>query len=346
MDGYLRQSTASQVRTIGPFVDDTDFKTLENALTIANTDILLKKNGAASGAKNSGGATADTAGGLYHLTFDATDTSTVGELAYSVKVAGALAVFGKFTVLEEAVFDALFAASAAGYSTFAGGAVASVTGNVGGNVAGSVASVTAGVTLADSAITTAKIQDGAFTAAKFASGAFDAVWSVAARSLTTFGTLAADVWAVATRTLSAGTNIVLAKGTGVTGFNDLSAAQVNAEVDTALTDYDGPTYAELTAALATADDATLAAIAALNNLSSTEVGDAVDAKLDAILPDSVPADGTRPSVKQALYVITQFLTERSVSGTTLTVRKPDGSTALMTFTLSDATHPTSITRAT
>ena len=41
---------------------------------------------------------------------------------------------------------------------------------------------------------------------------------------------AADVWAAGTRTLTAGTNIVLAKGTGVTGFNDLSAAQVNAEV--------------------------------------------------------------------------------------------------------------------
>jgi len=57
---------------------------------------------------------------------------------------------------------------------------------------------------------------------------------------------AADVWAVATRLLTAGTNIVLAKGVGVTGFNDLSAAAVNAEVDTALADYDGPTRAEAT----------------------------------------------------------------------------------------------------
>lgn len=47
---------------------------------------------------------------------------------------------------------------------------------------------------------------------------------------------AADVWSHGTRILTAGTNIVLAKGTGVTGFNDLTAAQVNAEVDTALSD--------------------------------------------------------------------------------------------------------------
>lgn len=47
---------------------------------------------------------------------------------------------------------------------------------------------------------------------------------------------AADVWAVSTRELTSGANIVLAKGVGVTGFNDVSTAQVNAEVDTALAD--------------------------------------------------------------------------------------------------------------
>ena len=114
MHGFLKQSTASQTRTIGPFIDDTDFKTTEDALTINNTDVKLKKNGAASANKNSGGATADGTNGMYHLTFDATDTDTVGELGGSVKVSGALAVVFKFTVLEEAVYDALFASSAAG----------------------------------------------------------------------------------------------------------------------------------------------------------------------------------------------------------------------------------------
>ena len=56
---------------------------------------------------------------------------------------------------------------------------------------------------------------------------------------------AADVWAVGTRLLTAGTNIALAKGTGVTGFNDLSAAQVNAEADTAITDAALATAAEI-----------------------------------------------------------------------------------------------------
>lgn len=114
MPGFLRQSTAAQSRAIGPFLDDTDFKTPETALTIANTDIKLIVNGGASANKNSGGGT-HRANGVYGVTFDATDTATVGELEVNVLVAGALIVFDKFTVVEETVYDALYAASAPGY---------------------------------------------------------------------------------------------------------------------------------------------------------------------------------------------------------------------------------------
>lgn len=43
------------------------------------------------------------------------------------------------------------------------------------------------------------------------------------------------------------TSGTLAKTTDITGFNDLSSAQVNAEADTALADYDPPTRTEATA---------------------------------------------------------------------------------------------------
>jgi hypothetical protein len=128
MDGYLRQSTAAQVRWIGPFVDDTDFKTAETGLTVANTDIKVSKNGGASASKNSGGGTHDV-NGMYAVTWDATDSGTVGELKYSVKVAGALQVFGSYVVLEEAVYDALFAASALGYVANAPVNVAQISGD-------------------------------------------------------------------------------------------------------------------------------------------------------------------------------------------------------------------------
>jgi hypothetical protein len=116
MPGVLRQSTASQSRALGPFLDSTDFLTPKTGLTIANTDIQLIVNGGASANKNSGGGT-HRANGVYGITFDATDTATVGELEVSVVVAGALPVFDKWTVVEEAVYDALYAAAAAGWAS-------------------------------------------------------------------------------------------------------------------------------------------------------------------------------------------------------------------------------------
>ncbi len=62
----------------------------------------------------------------------------------------------------------------------------------------------------------------------------------------------------------------LATSASIVALNDLSAAEVNAEVDTALADYDPPTNAEM-----------LAAIAALNDLSAVEAQAAVAAALAA-----------------------------------------------------------------
>jgi hypothetical protein len=112
---FLRQSTASQEVLLGPFVSDTDGKTAQTGLTIANTDIKLWVEGATTEAsKTSGGAT-HIASGRYYAVLDATDTATVGKLEINVHVAGALPVRREFHVLEEAVYDAMFAASAAGY---------------------------------------------------------------------------------------------------------------------------------------------------------------------------------------------------------------------------------------
>ena len=117
---FLRQSTASQEVLMGPFLDDTDGKTAETALTITNTDIKVWKSGATTEAnKNSGGAT-HIAAGRYYAVFDATDTDTVGMLEINIAVSGALPVQKRLYVLEEAVFDNLFAADAAGPLTSLG----------------------------------------------------------------------------------------------------------------------------------------------------------------------------------------------------------------------------------
>ena len=181
----------------------------------------------------------------------------------------------------------------------------------------------------------------------------------------------------------------------IAALNDLSAADVNAEVDTALGDYDPPTRAELTTdknSIITEVDAnetkidtvdtnvdtlitrlTAARAGYLDELAAANIPSDLDAVLadtnelqtDDVpglvaalndiavtdvtqrqIPDSVPADGTRPTIEQALYMIVQYLYERAVSDTTVTVKKVDGSTSLLTLTLDDASDPTSITRAT
>lgn len=64
------------------------------------------------------------------------------------------------------------------------------------------------------------------------------------------------------------------------------------------------------------------------------------------MTESYAADGTAPTLAQALFLIQQQLGDFAISGTTLTVRKVDGATTAATFTLNDGTNPTGITRAT
>lgn len=111
---FLRQSTASQEVLLGPFVSDTDFKTAQTGLTIANTDIKIWKNGAITEVnKNSGGAT-HVASGRYYAVLDATDTDTVGMLELNISISGALPVKSKYYILTQSVYDSLFATSSTG----------------------------------------------------------------------------------------------------------------------------------------------------------------------------------------------------------------------------------------
>ena len=104
----LRQSTASQEVILGYFLDDTDGKTAETGLTIANTDIKIWVHGATTLAnKNSGGAS-HISGGLYYATFDDTDTATLGGLVIFIHVSGALPVRVPCHVYPANVFDSLF----------------------------------------------------------------------------------------------------------------------------------------------------------------------------------------------------------------------------------------------
>ena len=113
------------------------------------------------------------------------------------------------------------------------------------------------------------------------------------------------------------TAVIGAAGAGLTAvpWNASWDAEVQSEVTDALNAYDPPTKAEMDAMWTTA-------------MVESYAGDNVDA---------TPA--------QILYMILCAVSEFSISGTTITGKEIDGSTTAMTWTLDDATSPTSRTRA-
>lgn len=258
---YLKQSTASQSVLIGPFVDSTDGTTAETGLTIANTDIRLSKNGGNLAAKNSGGATHDEAG-WYTITLDATDTNTVGRLQLHCKMSGALMVFAEFQVLEETVYDALFASSAAG--EFA--VKLSTQGKADVNAEADTA-------LSDYDPPTKAELDSGLAALNdpTAAAIADAVLDEALSGHTTAGTLGkavadieTDAAAILVDTAEIGT-----AGAGLTAvpWNAAWDAEVQSECADALNAYDPPTNAEMEArTLAAANYATAANLATVDTV--------------------------------------------------------------------------------
>ena len=105
----LRQSTAATVQ-VGVFVDDTDGKTPENALTITVTDIYLSKMGATwANINNPVGTLTFGTQGWYPCPFNTTDTNTLGRLQLAILESGALPVFHEFSVLPTNVWDSWYA---------------------------------------------------------------------------------------------------------------------------------------------------------------------------------------------------------------------------------------------
>ena len=179
-------------------------------------------------------------------------------------------------------------------------------------------------------------------------------------------------------TITFPTNAMVASTTNVTGGTittvtnltnaptngDLTAtmkASVNTETDTALNDYDGPTNAELATALGTADDATLAAIAALNNLSQANIRTAVglasanlDTQLDALPTANENADAlldrsngveTSHTLRQSLRLMLAALAGKlsGAATTTVTIRDVNDSKNRITATVDSDGNRTAIT---
>lgn len=315
MNGYLKQATAGQVRTIGPFVDDTDFKTLENALTINNTDIVISINGAADTTKTSGGATAHGAGGIYTLTWDATDTASIGELYFSVKVAGALVVFGTYVVLDEAVYDAMFGTTALATAT-----------NI---TAGTITTVTNLTNLPS-------IPANWLTAAGIAAGALDGKgnWNIGKTGYTLTPTTGlGDQTANITGTITTATNLTNAPTNG--DFTATMKTSIGTAVAaSAVASVTGNVGGNVAGSVASVTDKTGFALTSAYDF----------AKGTTAMTEAYAANGVAPTPVQAIFAIHQYLMQFGITTTSYNVKKLDNTTAAFTVTLDDATTPSAAAR--
>lgn len=338
---FLRQSTASQEVPLGRFVDSTDGNTEETALTIANTDIKIWKTGATTlASKNSGGAT-HIANGEYYAVFDATDTDTIGPMKITIHVAGALYVQVWATVLDEAVYDALFGTTALATAT---------------NITAATGIVLSGVTHTGAVIPTVTTLTGhtaqtgdVYALANGANG-FANIKSDTAAILVDTGTtldaripaalvggrMDANVGAISSDATAADNAEAFFDGTGYAGTGNTIPTVTTVGTVTTVT---GLTASNL-------DTTVSSRLATSGYTAPPSAASNATAVLTTAMTESYGTDGGTVTLAQGIYELLAFLQERSAAGTTLTVKKRDGSTTAYTLTLGNATDPTSITRAT
>jgi hypothetical protein len=229
-------------------VDATDLKTRETGLT--SFTVYRSRNGAAEVAYTTPTITeidATNMPGVYALLIDEDTTiaSTSDSEEYCVNITQASmapvtrtielyrrdTTSGQTATVASGIVSANVTQFGGSNGTFASGRPEVNTTHISGSAV-STSSAQIGVNVVNAAGTA--WNSGAISANTLAADTLTAA-KVAADVGTEIGTA---VWATTTRLLTAGTNIVLAKGTGVTGFNDLDAAGVRTAVGLASANMD------------------------------------------------------------------------------------------------------------
>ena len=314
---FLKQSTAYTFR-MGPFLDETDGKTAETGLTISQADVRLSKGGGNFAQKNESTSASHDEIGYYIVLLDATDTATVGELLVAVHESGALPVFKTFQVVEEAIYDAIYGASADLVTKV--DAIDTVVDAI---------LVDTGTTLDGKFDTIDNFLDTEIAAILADTNELQGDWVNGGRLDLLLDAVLADTAELQGDWVNGGrldlildgilvdTAEIGSAGAGLTAvpWNASWDAEVQSEVADGLAAYDPPTKAEM------------------------------DAMWTTAATESYASDNAAATPAQLLYMILCTVSEFSVSGTTITGKKLDGSTTAMTWTLDDATSPTSRTRA-
>ena len=305
----LKQSTAATIK-LGPFIDDTDGKTAETGLTIAQADIRLSKNGGDFAQKNSATSATHDENGYYDIPLDATDTGTLGRLRIAVSKSGALPVWQDFLVVTANVYDTLCSTDSldVNVTALANDVIKAAsfdestafplkyadTGST--QVARTGADGDTLETLSDEIATVQADLDNPDQYKADVSGIPAAVWGYATRTLSSFGTLIADIWAHATRTLSA-------FGFTVATQSDANVTAIKAKTDNlpAIPAPAGEYDAELAAIQADLDNPNQYK-ADVSNLATTAHVQEVEDKVDAIKlkTDNIPANPANEATLTAI----------------------------------------------
>lgn len=368
---FLRSNTATRI-TVGPFFDKTDGITPEVALTATNEKLtfmvddagvptlVLDATATASGGANDLVHVTNDDAGFYDLELAAANVNYVGRASLAITYAtDHCPVFHEFMILPAHVYDSLTVATGAAhmFGIIDQGTAQSATGSTivlraaaafaddelvgcvvlitGGTGVGQVRVITDYVSATDTATVspdftttpsgTIEYKVLASPANPTATSALPGVdvkaWlGTAAATPTVAGVPEVDV------THNAGTAI-----TAAAGIQEVKVASIAASAITAT---------------AIAADAITAAKIATDAIGSDELAtSAVSKILTTAMTEAYAADGATNTVAQALYFLIAALSEFSVSGTTVTLKKLDGSTTAAVLTLSNASDPTSITRA-
>lgn len=142
------------------------------------------------------------------------------------------------------------------------------------------------------------------------------------------GSVATNVWSVSTRTLTAGTNIVLAKTTNITGFNDITALNVW-DILASTVSTTGSIGLQLKTNIDAAVSGRMATFTYTTPPTTTEIADGILAR--DIGSGTNAGTLNERTVRSALRVLRN---KNSISSTTLTVTAENDSSTAWTATLS------------
>lgn len=189
----------------------------------------------------------------------------------------------------------------------------------------------------------ASVLVGDKTGFSLSSAGVQAMWDALTSALTTVGSIGKKLVDSVTQTGDSYARIGAA-GAGLTALGDARVANLDATVSSRLAaaGYTAPDNTSITAIKAKTDNLPAAPAAVGDIPTAVQIAAQV---LTVALTESYRANGAAPTLAQAMCEVLAHLGETSIAGTTKTIKKIDHSTTAATFTLNDATTPTSITRA-